>query len=159
MRKSGAILTVIVLISVSIGSCKAPKRVIVQEKIVTRDSIIVLLRDTTIYVEIERVVNSDAKPIKDTIFLENKYSYAYSYVVDSILFMQLVQKQQELEFKLQYTDKERYSERDSITIQTLIQEVNRLTRAQSFWIVCGQIALAIFAIFFVISMIKLYIKK
>ena len=125
-----------------------------QERVVTRDSIIVLLRDTVIYVEIERVTNSDAKHIKDTIYLENKYSYAYSYVLDSMLFMQLVQKQQSIPFRIQYSDKEHYSERDSVTTVVHTVEVNRQTKAQIFFQYCGYalcIIIFLFAFGFIIK--------
>jgi len=126
-----------ILLSLSVFvSCK-PRQIIIQERVVYRDSIVEVLRDTTVYVEIERVVNRDVVHIRDTIVIENRFSTAKAYTVDSLLFLELVQKNQELEFRLNYRERERFVERDSISSRTEIVEVNRRTKMQSFWEVCG----------------------
>ena len=127
-----------------VTSCKASK-VVVQERVVTRDSVTVLLRDTTVYVEIERGVQTDVRHITDTVFLENRFATAQAYVVDSLLFLSLIQKLQTLPFNIQYTDERYVSERDSLAAQTETVEVNRLTATQSFFITFGKVALGLTA--------------
>ena len=142
----------LILFAVFFTGCKSPHQIVIQDRVVTRDSVIVLLRDTTVYVEIERVVNSDVVRITDTVYLENRYSTSIAYVIDSMLFMQLVQKNQDLPFHIQYMDKERYSDRDSVTVMTDIVEVNRLTGTQTFFVTCGQITLVCLLIWIVLSL-------
>jgi len=148
----------IMIVFVCLLGCR-PQKIIVQEKVIQRDSVVYMVRDTVIYVEIERVVNSAIGRITDTVYLENKFSYAISYVSDSTLFLELVQKQQELEFKLQYRDKEYYSLRDSVRTLQEIVEVNRLTKTQSFWVVCGYIFASIVAALLVYFVFKIVLTS
>ena len=156
IKTIGTLGTIWVLLLVT--SCKAPK-VVVQDRVVTRDSVIVLLRDTIVYVEIERGVNTDVRYITDTVFLENKFATSQAYVMDSMIFLQLVQKQQTLPFRIQYLDERHVSERDSVVVRTEVVEVNRLTMMQSFWVVCGQGLLVLFAAVIVFFVVKTYLFK
>jgi len=132
---------------------------VVQEKIITRDSVILLMRDTVVYVEIERGINTDVRYITDTVFLENKFATSKAYVVDSMLFMSLAQKQQTLPFRISYIDERIVSERDSVAVRTEIVEVNRLTTTQSFLIVCGKGLLWLIVVVIVFFIIRIFVFK
>ena len=135
-------LLYIIITLVCVYGCK-PRQIIYNDRVVYRDSIIERLLDTTIYIIIEKEVKVESASIKDTVFVENKFSYAISYVIDTTLFLELTQKQQELEHRLQYREREFHSFRDSVRITQEIIEVNKTTQIQDFWIVTGYIGVIV----------------
>ena len=129
-------LAYIVIILLSVTACK-PRQIVTQDRVIYRDSIVERLRDTTIYITIEKEIKVESENIRDTVFVENKFSYAISYVIDTTLFLELTQKQQELEQRFQFKEREFHSFRDSVRITQEIIQVNKLTKLQNFWIVAG----------------------
>lgn len=125
------------------------------EKIVIKDSIIEKLRDTTIYIEIEKIINSNVTLTTDTSRLENKFSKSTAYVVNNLLYHNLEQKSANIPFKIEYVDRHHYSVRDSIINKTQIVEVNKLTTWQKVRLTLGNILLLLLGITLIFGAVKL----
>jgi nicotinic acid mononucleotide adenylyltransferase len=99
--------------------------------------------------------------ITDTVYLENRFSTVISYVVDSTMHTELIQKQQELEERIRVRDREFYHWRDSTSVRSDIIEVNRLTKVQRFLQSCGFVLIALVLVFAIIAVYKLvkYFRK
>lgn len=109
------------------------------EKIIIKDSIVERLRDTTIYIEVEKIVNNNIVQNSDTSVLNNKFSESTAYYHNGFLHHKLEQKAQKLPIEIKYVDRYHTIVNDSIIYKTNTIEVNKLTKWQNFRLVLGNI--------------------
>lgn len=127
-----------VLCSILIVAC-ARRLNFATEKIIYKDVVIEQMRDTIIYVEIEKVVNSSISLMVDTSILENKFATSSAWVTDNLLYHNLEQKEQQLPTRIRWLDRYHYVTRDSLIKEIETVEVNKLTKIQEFKIRLGNI--------------------
>lgn len=109
------------------------------EKVVYKDRMVERIRDTTIYVEIEKTINTSVSLMVDTSILENSFSKSSAWVSDNLLYHNLEQKEQRLPTTIRWLDKYHFITKDSLVRETTIVEVNKLTKVQNFKIMLGNV--------------------
>lgn len=156
LRWHNVILPLCMMLCLLFISCSTIKYVPVQGENIVVTEIKEVVRDSIIYVEIEKESHSNHLKIhRDTLsVLDNRYSISTAKVTEGNLKHTLVTKQDSLPVKIVYKDILRV---DSIYVEKpVIQEVEVPIRDKTFWI---SIIINISLIFLIILSIVIKIKR
>ena len=164
MKRINALSVFITLTCVCLAGCRTPNTAVseLQTRVIYRDSTREILRDTTIYVPIEKIVNNNVLPNTDTSTLENKFAISKAFVAAGLLHHSLEQKEGELPFNIKYIDRVKWLRYDSLIYLTKVEYLPlELTKRQAAEIYLGRIFFVILLICFAFGGYKLirFLKK